>query len=58
MTFVKTVYLGLTCTSVVRLPDGSEALTRQLSHTGIDTFAPSQPLTMGWRTEQARLHPV
>jgi len=47
-TFVKETYFGLTSTSLVRLPDGSEAVVRNLH--------PGQTVPLAWRTGDARLH--
>jgi len=54
-TFREQVYLGLTTSNLVQLPDGSELLIRTVSNGGA---APEEgsPVTIGWKTEHARLH--
>ncbi len=54
-TFREQVYLGLTTSNLVRLPDGSELLVRTISNGGT---APEEgsDVTIGWKTEHARLH--
>ena len=55
--YVEEVYLGLTVSHLVRLPDGTEAVARQMSGDGDGTrFEPGQEVAVGWPTDRARLH--
>ena len=56
-TFIEEVYLGLTTSQLVRLPDGSERVARGISE-GPNTpaFEPGQEISLSWRTEHGRLH--
>ena len=56
-TYVEEVYLGLTTSHLVRLPDGKEIAVRRISEPqGADAFAPGQDVRIGWTTADARLH--
>ena len=55
-TFVKETYFGLTSTSLVRLPDGSEAAVRRLTGDASSNLHPGQTVPLAWRTGDARLH--
>ena len=56
-TYVEEVYLGLTTSDLVRLADGTELMVRRISETTIDArFKPGAEVTVGWRTDDARLH--
>ena len=55
-TFVKTVYLGLTSSSLVRLADGREIVVRSLSDAYDEGLQARQPVIVRWRTRDARLH--
>ncbi|MFQ5829969.1 MAG: TOBE domain-containing protein [Candidatus Methylomirabilia bacterium] len=51
------MYLGLTTSHVLRLPNGSEVGVRQISEAQSGTrFGPGAPVQIGWRTADARLH--
>ena len=55
--YIEAVYLGLTTSHLVRLANGSEIVVRRLSNAEFDaTFAFGQPVSIGWRTENAQLH--
>ena len=55
--YVEAVYLGLTTSHLLRLPNGAEIGVRHLSDDDSATsFSPGQPVSIGWRTEDARLH--
>ncbi|HJO72988.1 MAG: ABC transporter ATP-binding protein [Rhodospirillales bacterium] len=56
-TYVEEVYLGLTTSHLVRLPDGTEVAVRRIS--GDQDAAPpasGQEVRVGWKTASARLH--
>ena len=56
--YLEEVYLGLTTSHLVRLPNQQEIVVRTLSNGGASTgFEPGQTVTVGWKTEAARLHP-
>jgi ABC-type Fe3+/spermidine/putrescine transport system ATPase subunit len=55
-TLLKTVYLGLTLSSLVRLDDGTELLVRGLSHSPEPAARPGQRVTVRWNRDVARLH--
>ena len=56
-TYVNEVYLGLTTSHLVRLPDGTDVAIRRMSEAGGDTrFEPGQEVRIGWRIGDARLH--
>ncbi len=56
-TYLETIYLGLTTSHVVRLPDGSEAVARMMSdEPDIGGLEPGQAVMVGWPTDRARLH--
>ena len=56
-TYLEEVYLGLTTSHLVRLPDGSEVAVRRISEGGDATPpAPGQEVRIGWKTPSARLH--
>ncbi len=56
-TYLETIYLGLTTSHLVRLPDGSEIAARMISGEGdIGSFEAGQAVTVGWPSERARLH--
>ena len=55
--YVEDVYLGLTVSHLVRLPDGTEAVARVISGDGDENrFEPGQEVAVGWPTDRARLH--
>ena len=56
-TYVEEVYLGLTTSHLVRLPNGTEVAVRHISE-GRDATppAPGQEVRVGWKTASARLH--
>jgi ABC-type Fe3+/spermidine/putrescine transport system ATPase subunit len=55
--YVEAVYLGLTTSHLVRLPDNSEIALRHLSADSNEhRLEPGNPVSIGWRTEDARLH--
>ncbi len=55
--YVEDVYLGLTVSHLVRLPDGTEAVARVVSGDGDGGgFEPGQEVVVGWPTDRARLH--
>ena len=56
-TYVEEVYLGLTTSHLVRLPNGTELMVRRISDpTGAGSFAPGQEVVIGWQPDDARLH--
>ncbi len=56
-TYVEQVYLGLTTSDLVRLANGTELMVRRISEgTGGASFTPGEAVTVGWRTDDARLH--
>ena len=56
-TYVEEVYLGLTTSDLVRLANGTELMVRRISESTIDArFIPGEEVTVGWRTDDARLH--
>jgi ABC-type Fe3+/spermidine/putrescine transport system ATPase subunit len=56
-TYVEEVYLGLTTSHLVRLPDGKEIAVRRISEPhGAAAFEPGQNVHIGWTTADARLH--
>lgn len=56
-TYQETIYLGLTTSHLVRLPDGSEVVARVMSdEPGNDKLEAGQAITVGWQTDRARLH--
>ncbi len=55
--YVEALYLGLTTSHLVRLANGAEIAVRRLSDGDrAAAFAPGRPVSVGWRTEDARLH--
>ncbi len=55
--YVEEVYVGLTTSHLVRLPNGTEVAVRQISEgQGGTRFEPGQDVKIGWHTERARLH--
>ncbi len=55
--YVEALYLGLTTSHLVNLANGSEIVVRRLSDADPDAaFAPGRQVSIGWRTEDARLH--
>ena len=54
-TYVESVYLGLTTSHRVALPDGSEITARVVSGTGA-TPEPGAPVHLSWPADAARLH--
>ena len=55
--YVEDVYLGLTVSHLVRLPDGTEIVARVMSGDGNGiSFEPGQEVAVGWPTDRARLH--
>ena len=56
-TYVEAIYLGLTISHLVRLPDGTEVVAREISGERNDgQFEPGRAVTVGWPTDRARLH--
>jgi len=56
-TYLETIYLGLTTSHLVGLPDGSEAIARVMSDEQVDSgLEAGQAVTVGWPTDRARLH--
>ncbi len=56
-TYLETIYLGLTTSHLVRLPDGSEVAARFVSsEDDIGSFETGQAVTIGWPSGRARLH--
>ena len=56
-TYVEEIYLGLTISHLVRLPDGTEIVARVMSgERGDEQFAPGQAVAVGWPTDRARVH--
>ena len=56
-TYLETIYLGLTTSHLVRLPDGREVVARVMSdEPGNDSLEVGQAITVGWQTDRARLH--
>ncbi len=56
--FQRTVYLGLTISDLVRLPNGQEVLARRLTDSNPRAAAPApgDKLRIGWRMDDVRLH--
>ena len=56
-THMETVYLGLTTSEIVMLPDGKEVMVRRLSD-GIENagFTRGAEIRIGWRKADGRLH--
>ncbi len=54
--YVEEVYLGLTTSHLVTLPDGAEVSVRRISDARMTRFEPGQNVRIGWRKEDARLH--
>ncbi len=56
-TYVEAVYLGLTTSYLVRLPNGAELAVRRISGgQASDRFEPGQDVKIEWNTADARLH--
>ena len=56
-TYVEEVYLGLTTSHLVSLPNGADLTMRRISEVQSDTrFKSGQAVKIGWRTAHARLH--
>ncbi len=56
-TYLETIYLGLTTSHLVRLPDGSEVVARVISgEQDSPEFEAGQTVSVGWPTDRARLH--
>ena len=56
-TYLETIYLGLTTSHLVSLPDGNEVVARMMSdERGNGQLEVGQAVTVGWPTERARLH--
>ncbi len=56
-TYLETIYLGLTTSHLVSLPDGNEVVARMMSdERGNGDFEAGQAVTVGWPTDRARLH--
>lgn len=56
-TYLETIYLGLTTSHLVRLPDGSEVVARVMSDEQPNgSLETGQAITVGWQTDRARLH--
>ena len=56
-TYVEAIYLGLTISHLVRLPDGAEIVARVMADERRDApLEPGREVTVGWPTGHARLH--
>ncbi len=56
-TYVEEIYLGLTTSHRVRLPDGKEIAVRRISEPqGAAAFTPGQQVRLAWAAADARLH--
>ncbi len=56
-TYVEAIYLGLTISHLVRLPDGTEIVARVMAGDASDGgLEPGRPVTVGWPGARARLH--
>lgn len=55
-TYFKTVYLGLVTTHIVALEDGREVYVRKLSGNSNSWPQPGEPVRIGWKPADARLH--
>jgi len=55
VTYLKEVYLGLTTSHMVRLPDQRDVVVRGVSTSGQAHFAADQAIYVRWRTDDARL---
>ena len=56
-TYVEAIYLGLTISHLVRLPDGTGVAARVMSDERDDKpFEPGGAVTVGWPTDRSRLH--
>ena len=56
-TYVEAIYLGLTISHLVRLPDGTEIVARVISgERSGEEFEPGRDVTIGWPGDRARLH--
>lgn len=54
--YIDQVYLGFSTTTLVRLPDGQEALARSFSTAENNHYAVGQNLNLRWAVENAQLH--
>ena len=54
--YLEDVYLGLTTSHLVGLPDGREVNVRTVSGDGGARFEPGEEVRIGWKFEDARLH--
>ncbi len=55
--YVEQVYLGLTTSHLVNLPNGAEVTVRRISEGHADAgFTAGQDLRIGWNATDARLH--
>ncbi len=55
--YLETVYLGLTTSHLVGLPNGAEVTVRKISEgQDSDRFAPGADVKVGWESRVARLH--
>ena len=56
-TYLEAVYVGLTTSHLVSLPNGAELAVRRISEGRDDgRYATDQPIAVGWNTADARLH--
>ena len=56
-TYLEAIYLGLTISHLVRLPDGTEVVARVMSGERRDEeFEPGREVTVGWPGDRGRLH--
>ena len=55
-TYVEEIYLGLTTSHLVTLPNGDEMAVRHLSEGQSVHFHPGQDIRIGWHMVDARLH--
>lgn len=55
--YLEEIYLGLTTSHLIRLPQGSEIVVRRISEGQSKTrFEPGQQVKVGWEIDHARLH--
>jgi len=56
-TYLEAVYLGLTTSHLVQLPDGTEVTVRRISEASPDvSFTSGQKVKVGWQKPHGRLH--
>ena len=55
--YIELVYLGLTTSNIVALPNGQEIIIRQISEEEFETtIAKGQNVLIGWQIDDAKLH--